>query len=227
MKWLPVLGVAAGVALTGCEDLSRPLSAGSFDPLGTPGAGTASTPPVAGYLPGQFVRAMMDNTAFFLKKPSGDADADKLLPRGASMKVIQNVDTYVKVELDTGEVGLVPAIMVEDPNAVPTMDLANPNEFLLYPPQEGYDALPSVPQGERPPEGAIPTVIDPNAPASSTSAPAVDILPLLPPAGAETPAPAGAAPGAAEGASPVTEATPPAAPATVPAVDPATPPASE
>ena len=37
---------------------------------------------------GQFVRAVMDNTAFFKERPKGDADADKLLARGTSMKVI-------------------------------------------------------------------------------------------------------------------------------------------
>ena len=66
-----------------------------------------------GFSAGQFVRACVDNTAFYLKRPKGDADADKLLRRGASMKVISASGDYLKVELDSGEVGFVPPVMVE------------------------------------------------------------------------------------------------------------------
>lgn len=99
------------------------------------------------------------------------------------MKVITQVDNYVKVELDSGEIGFVPAIMVEDPNQVPDMSIyGNPNEFQVYPPAEGFEALPEVPQGEMPPAGSIPTVIDPDGPASVLPNPQVDLLPKLPPA---------------------------------------------
>lgn len=144
---------------------------------------------VSGFRGGQFVRSIMDNTAFYQQRPKGDADADKLLPRGTSMKVITQTDNFVKVELDSGEIGFVPAIMVEDPTQIPDMSIyGNPNEFQVYPPMEGFEALPTVPQGEMPPAGSIPTVIDPEAPATDVTDPKVDVLPKLPPA-AETPAP--------------------------------------
>ena len=111
----------------------------------------------------------MDHTAFFKKRPNGNADADKLLPRGISVKVISHSDSYVKVELDSGEVGYVPSVMLEDPNAAPSNSQTNrPDESQVYPPLNGTNgALPStLPTGE-PPNGAIPTVIDPDAPASN------------------------------------------------------------
>ena len=81
----------------------------------------------------------MDNTAFFKNRPKGDADADKLLVRGTSMKVISTADSYVKVELDSGEVGFVPSVMLEDPNAAAhgTASRCNPDEFQVYPPVGG------------------------------------------------------------------------------------------
>jgi hypothetical protein len=159
-----VLGLAA------CDTMNRPISSGDFDPLRPPGSNSnlsTATGPV--FKAGQFVRSSMDNTAFFKNRPKGDGDADKLLTRGTSMKVINTSDSYVKVELDSGEVGFVPAIMLEDPNAAANAPVTNPNEFQVYPPLGGYgQPLPPVPAGELPPEGAIPTVIDPEAPAATT-----------------------------------------------------------
>lgn len=107
----------------------------------------------------------MDNAAFFRNRPTGDADADKLLSHGTSMKVISTSGGYVKVELDSGEVGYVPSLMLEDPNAAPSVPVVNPNEFQVYPPMGDFAApLPTVPSAEQPPGGAIPTVIDPEAP---------------------------------------------------------------
>jgi hypothetical protein len=59
--------------------------------------------------------------------------------------------------------------MVEDPSAAPGVtsgpfDATKPGEFQVYPPvmpPQG-DAAPALP-GDLPPEGAIPTVIDPEA----------------------------------------------------------------
>jgi hypothetical protein len=190
MKVRMLLGVIAVVAVSGCEDFNRPITAGDFDPLGSPGNTRSSLNAANGFRGGQFVRAIMGNTAFYKNRPKGDADADKLLPIGTSMKVINQTDNYVKVELDSGEIGFVPAIMVEDPNQVPDMSMyGNPNEFQVYPPMEGFEALPQVPQGEMPPAGSIPTVIDPGAPASGVPNPRVDVLPQLPPAQQTPPVP--------------------------------------
>ena len=148
--------------------MTTPITSGDFDPLGPPG-GTIATSLVAtpGFKAGQFVRASMDNTAFFKVRPKGDADADKLLTRGTSMKVISNAASYVKVELDSGEVGFVPAVMLEDPNVTPVVTVTGAGEYQIYPPLPGTgigEPLPVIDPSGLPPEGAIPTVIDPDAP---------------------------------------------------------------
>ena len=161
MKHITVCAATAAFVLASCDSMTRPIDTGSFDPLRPPGSGNNLVTPASGFRAGQFVSSIMDNTAFFGKRPKGDADADKLLPRGTSMKVISTDESYVKVELDSGEVGWVPTVMVEDPNAAMgapgAFEAGNPGEVQVYPPLEGFPALPT----ETPPEGAIPTVIDP------------------------------------------------------------------
>lgn len=183
MKRLSVIPAVVAMGLTACETMNRPVTGGSFDPLQAPGAeqpGMAAN--LATFAAGQFVRAIMDNTAFFKARPKGDAEADKLLARGTSVKVISSSDSYVKVELDSGEVGWVPSVMLEDPSAVAPIGDAyaapNPGEYQVYPPVGGYGAaLPQVSPSEAPPEGAIPTVIDPEAPAGPAPAPTPAPLP--------------------------------------------------
>ncbi len=154
------------------------MTSGDFDPLRPPGGNVSSgvkTTPT--FKAGQFVRAAMDNAAFFKVRPNGDADADKLLTRGTSMKVITDSASYVKVELDSGEIGFVPSVMLEDPNAAVQMPLTNPGEIQVYPPLPGGPGiggpLPLVDPAGLPPEGAIPTVIDPDAPANNAPVPPV------------------------------------------------------
>lgn len=180
MKCTSVFSAAIVLSLTACDTMNRPISGGDFDPLRPPGSDSnLSTAVGPAFAAGQFVRASMDNTAFFKNRPKGDADADKLLVRGTSMKVISTSDSYAKVELDSGEVGYVPTVMLEDPNAVMTAPAVNPNEFQVYPPLNGYgQPIPSTLPGEAPPEGAIPTVIDPEAP--PIVAPATEPAPLPP-----------------------------------------------
>lgn len=173
MKCISAFPAVIVLGLAACDTMNRPITSGDFDPLRPPGADqTSAATAAAAFAAGQFVRAVMDNTAFFKTRPKGDTDADKLLARGTSMKVISSSDSYVKVELDSGEVGWVPAVMLEDPNAAApqggSFAAPNPGEYQVYPPVGGYgDALPPVAPGELPPEGAIPTVIDPEAPATS------------------------------------------------------------
>jgi hypothetical protein len=181
MKRLSAIPAVISLGLVACESMNRPVTSGSFDPLRAPGsdqAGMAATN--TGFAAGRFVRSIMDNTAFFKERPKGDADADKLLARGTSMKVISSSDSYVKVELDSGEIGWVPSIMLENPDATaPTGDpfgAPNPGEYQVYPPLGGYGgALPPVNPAELPPEGAIPTVIDPDAPAGPAPVPPVTV----------------------------------------------------
>jgi hypothetical protein len=167
------------MSLAACNTMNQPISTGTFDPLRPPGTGDAQVA-LAGpaFTAGQFVSTIMNNTAFFTKRPKGDADADKLLPRGTSMKVISADDSYVRVELDSGEIGWVPLVMVEDPqisaSAADGFEATNPSEIQVYPPLDGIAA--PDPAG-LPPEGAIPTVIDPEA---VEPAPLPDIAPPPP-----------------------------------------------
>lgn len=201
MKFCSFLSFAAMLAIVSCENMTGPISSGSFDPLAPPGS-TRKTEVAEGgssFTQGQFVKAAMDNTAFFKKRPRGDADADKLLKLGTQMKVVTSDGAYLKVELDSGEVGFVPSVMVSDPHAPAAGLPGSPNEIQVYPPLGGsvppVDQLPAIPPSEVPPGGAIPAVIDPAAPpADAPAAPApaeTTPPPLVEPAKETTPPPAG------------------------------------
>lgn len=190
MKCIPALSAIAVLSLVACESMTGPITSGDFDPLRPPGGNVSTSVQTnPAFKAGQFVRASMDNTAFFKVRPKGDADADKLLVRGTSMKVISYSGSYVRVELDSGEVGFVPSVMLEDPNAAATLTPAtNPGEYQVYPPLPGGPGiggpLPPLDPAGLPPEGAIPTVIDPEAPGATTPVP-----PVTPPTAETFPAP--------------------------------------
>ena len=169
MKTTSAFCAVIALALSACDTMNRPITSGDFDPLSKPGSNNPlPVNPGLVFAAGQFVRAAMDNTAFFKSRPKGNTDADKLLTRGTSMKVISHSDNYVKVELDSGEVGFVPAVMLEDPNAAASGPVTKPGEFQVYPPLNGAgQALPPPLPAATPPEGSIPTVIDPDAPAAT------------------------------------------------------------
>lgn len=172
MKCILALSPVIAVGLVACDTMNTPISSGTFDPLSAPGS-QRDTTVVAGptFTAGQFVLASMNNTAFFRKKPSGDADADKVLTKGTSMKVITTSGSYAKVELDSGDIGFVPTVMLEDPNALPPAPLPGTNEYQVYPPMPMTgvgEPLPIIDPSGLPPEGAIPTVIDPEMTDDST-----------------------------------------------------------
>ena len=186
MKHLPLLSAVVALALAACESMNAPISSSDFNPLLPPGGGVKLADAQDGFKPGDHVRAAMDNTAFFKQLPKGDADADKTLIRDTHMKVIRVAGSYLQVELDnSGEVGFVPSVMVENPNLRPPPAPASPGEFQVYPPLPGAGAdapLPAVDPAAAPPEGAIPTVIDPEAPAAPTPAgPAAEPVPPIEP----------------------------------------------
>lgn len=191
MKYIPVVSAAAALALAACESMNAPLTtSGDFDPLAPAGGvvksgGSTST---ATFKPGQFVTALIDNTAFFLKRPKGDADADKLLPRNTQMKVISADSSYVKVELDSGEVGFVPAVMVNDPNAPVPVDSTG-GLYMPLPESGPVEPLPNLVPSNMPPDG-IPPIIDPSIPPPSDPGAAPVPTPPAPPADGTTPAPA-------------------------------------
>jgi hypothetical protein len=187
MKSLPVISTAVLLGMVSCETMNAPIASGDFDPLRTPGGGTPTANSAYGQQPirpGQFVRAAIDNTAFYKSRPKEGAEADKLLSRHTPMKVVSISGSYYQVELDSGEVGFVPSVMVEDPASVDTpMGVGDP--FSVYPPVPDVgpvEPLPAFDATDAPPDGAIPTVIDPDAPTSPepTVEPRVETVPLPP-----------------------------------------------
>lgn len=198
MKYIPALSASVALALVGCESMNAPLTqSGSFDPLAPAGGRTRTeTSAGASFKPGQFVRAIIDNTAFFSKRPKGDADADKLLPRETQMKVISADASYVKVELDSGEVGFVPSVMVHDPNAPIAGVAGDPSNGVIYPPLPAggsVEPLPNLTPTDVPPGGVPPIIpLDPSAPVPSAPVAAGDpsTAPAAAPAAPATPAPA-------------------------------------
>lgn len=190
MKYIPVLSLSVALALVACDTMNRPLtSSGSFDPLAAAGGGGSSVNTVSGpsFKPGQFVRSSIDTTAFFSQRPKGDADADKILPRDTQMKIISTDASYVKVELDSGEVGFVPSVMVYDPNA-PVAGISGDN-YTVYPPAGDASApLPVFDASGLPPAGSVPPVIDPSTPVFDPNAPgATAPVPSAPAPPAELP----------------------------------------
>jgi hypothetical protein len=177
MKCIPVLSAIATIGLVACDTMNAPISSGSFDPLSAPGSERGMKVSAGpSFTAGQFVRASLNSTAFFNKRPNGDADADKVLARGTSMKVISASGSYLKVELDSGDIGFVPSVMVEDPNAAPPAPVTGTNEYQVYPPMPGTgigEPLPVIDPAGLPAEGAIPTVIDPEAHGLETPVPPV------------------------------------------------------
>lgn len=169
MRFLSLGVIPTALALASCEMMNAPLnSSGSFDPLAPPGSGAQRDSSSFGpeLSPGTFVTANIPNTAFYKNRPKGTEDADKLLAQGTNMKIVSSDSSYVKVELDSGEVGWVPAVMVASPNSAPESYPID-GTYQVYPPLPGgaLEPLPVLDPSGLPPEGAIPTIIDPDAPA--------------------------------------------------------------
>ena len=182
MKTISLLSAAAALGLVACDNMTSPMSSGNFNPLLPPGSGVRMTDAPATLKPGDHVRAIVDSTAFFKKLPQGDAEAEKTLTRDTTMKVIRISGSYLQVELDSsGEVGYVPAIMVEDRNARPAPLTPSPSEIQVYPPPASapVQPLPAIDPSGLPPEGAIQTVIEPETPGQAVDGSAAK-LPSMP-----------------------------------------------
>ncbi len=155
------------IALASCGALKRfqqPLSGSSgFDPLSAPGmqqnTAAAVVPTTPSYLPGQWVETSMPNATFFLVIPSGNATAKKMLPVATPLKVVSTSGTYVKVELDSGEVGFVPEIMIAERSAASISPV-------VPPPIDGTDpTIPVAPVPEVPGLPVAPPPVEPVPPA--------------------------------------------------------------
>ena len=187
MKILTLGLIPAAMVIAGCEMMNAPLStSGSFDPLTRPGSGSQIATSSYGpdLSPGTFVTANIANTAFYKKRPKGSEDADKLLAQGTNMKIVSSETNYVKVELDSGEIGWVPSVMVASANAGPE-NYPIDGTYQVYPPLPGggaFEPLPILDPNGLPPEGAIPAIIDPDAPVPPPGDPIkIDPVPDLKP----------------------------------------------
>lgn len=158
MKWTCLTPLTfASLSLIGCGSFDRSLG-GDFDPLSAPGSTQKSEVSATSnynFQSGQFVTAASNSTAFFSKRPSGNAEAEELLAAGTSMRVIKSEGSFVKVELDNGKVGYVAAALLSDANAAQAGALPS-GAVQVYPPIGGDAALP-LPAGS----SALPTDMQP------------------------------------------------------------------
>lgn len=203
-SYLLLMGAALGLASCGAiKSVQKPLGEGSFDPLKGPGSQSSSTSslaPTSGVSlpPGQWIETSMPNSTFFREIPKGDATADKVLQSGSPLKYISTKGSYVKVELNSGDVGYVPEIMVTDRLAMPDIPSIPPPLVPVIPSNIDDDGFAPITPGDGsnfdlptppPPAGAISDVpaIDPTLP----EIPAVPAAPTAPelPAAPNVPAP--------------------------------------
>lgn len=179
-----LLGLVAPVflMLVACESMNSTLPTTEFDPLSTPGSRmNSSSDDGSGLLPGQFVSAAINNTTFYTKRPKGTEDADKLLTQGTQMKIVSADTSFVKVELDSGDVGFVPTAMISTGESVLDQMIPVDGIYQVYPtlPDGGpVEPLPLFDPNGLPLEGSIPLIIDPDAPLDNTT-PKLDSVPEI------------------------------------------------
>lgn len=173
MKGHTLLLSSVALVLASCET-GELNTGGDFDPLTSPGSGRTARVAQTGLRPGSFVRASMDNVAFFKSRPKGDAEADRQLPVNTEMKVISDDGGFAKVELNSGEVGYVPSVLVTDQSATNPDPLVSPDAIQVYPPAPGT-LPPGLPDDGIP---TIPPVIDPDAPLDPELPPVPDVPPV-------------------------------------------------
>ncbi len=144
--------------IAACDPSGSSIIDSDIDPLRPPAANRSEFDSYSNQLqPGQFVTAAVNNTAFYKNKPQENQNADSLLPVGTQMKIIAISGNNAKVELDSGEVGFVPTVMISTGEVAP-LDLELSGEQPAILPLEGDVPLP---------------VVDPNAPAATSTLPAV------------------------------------------------------
>ena len=108
------------------------------------------------YKSGQWVETSMPNAFFFRSIPKGNARADKVLAVATPLKVVSSKGAYVKVELDSGDVGYVPEIMVIERGG----------------PSEAPGIGPVVPPTDY---GPVPPPVDPGSPSGTGIAPPPEV----------------------------------------------------
>lgn len=125
----PLILLSIALGLMSCnvlQTIQRPISnGGSFNPLMAPVNQSSSqvleVTTTEDFTPGQWIETSMPNTTFFTEIPKADATADKVLQVGSSMKYISSKESYVRVELDSGDLGYIPKFMVDERSATPSL----------------------------------------------------------------------------------------------------------
>ena len=112
MKAKLLFAAPFAMAISACNPSGAPLDTTGIDPLRPPAGNVERTDFGNELRPGAFVSAAINNTAFYMAKPKEDQAADKLLSQGTPMKVVALSGSFTKVELDSGEVGFVPTVMI-------------------------------------------------------------------------------------------------------------------
>jgi len=183
------------------KNMNQPLGDSGYDPLDGPGKTKAGSQPgsvkVTGpkYTPGQWIETAMPNSTFFRTLPKGNATADKVLPAGTPLKFIKTQSSFAKVELNSGDVGFVPAIMVAErrsPGEIPIVPgvPSYTGSVSDLPPLPESTGIPadgvSLPSGIAPPpvDGSVPPIVSPDSAAPQpVTPPPVNTTPLpdLPP----------------------------------------------
>lgn len=126
----------------------------------------------------------MPNSTFFRVIPKGDATADMVLQAGSPLKYISSKGFYVKVELDSGDVGYVPEIMVTDRLATPDIPSIPPPLLPAAPSDVDNDGFAPIAPGEAPnfglPTQPLPAGVIPDAPSTNPTLPEIPAAPELP-----------------------------------------------
>ena len=135
-RLFPLAATAVTFSVASCaqiaSNLQEPITS-DYNPLDGPSVATSRSqsfqPTGPTYQPGEWVETAMANSTFFYKIPRGSASADQVLSKGTPLKVISTKGTFLKVELDGGTSGYVPAIMVAEP-----LSASDATPFLPPPP---------------------------------------------------------------------------------------------
>ena len=187
MKTSGLLSLVAAFGLSSCAQiatsLQQPISS-DYNPLDGPNApryrntNKSFQPTGPSYKPGQWVETATPNAAFFYKIPRGNASADQVLSKGSPLKVVSTDGSYLKVELEGGSVGYVPAIMVAEPSS--STDSA---PFLPAPPSQPLQRSEQSAFGPSTPPSSGSSVIPPpsNLNLPSTQQGSEVVIPTTPP----------------------------------------------
>lgn len=175
MKANLLLTAPFALALSACDPTGASLDNTGIDPLRPPAGNVDTTDRGTVLRPGEFVSAAINNTAFYKAKPKEDQQADKLLSQGTPMKIIALSGNFTQVELDSGEVGFVPTVMISTGNAELTPLEGAPDSLVPIINLDDSVPLPDLDPSTAPPvaPGGLPPA-DPAPPISAPQQPAAE-----------------------------------------------------